>query len=78
MVNRPEVEQNHISLENARLDLKGVKNNLLSRLNATATLSNAGQGWSLSAIPAGIRNPNGTVTLRPPGPGDVNQLLIGG
>ena len=78
LANRPEVEQNHISLENARLDLKGVKNNLLPTLNATATLSNAGQGGSLSTIPQEFLNPNGTVTLRPPGPGDVNQLLIGG
>jgi len=78
LANRPEIEQTRITLENARLDLKGVKNNLLPTLNATASFSNAGQGGSLSTIPQEFLNPNGTVSLRPPGPGDVNQLLIGG
>jgi outer membrane protein TolC len=78
LLNRPEVEQNAISLENARLDLKGVKNNLLPTLNATASFSNAGQGGAISTIPQEFLNPNGTVSLRPPGPGDVNDKLIGG
>jgi len=78
LAERPEVEQNRISLENARLDLKGVKNNLLPTLNATASFSNAGQGGAISTVPQEFLNPNGTVSLRPPGPGDVNQRLIGG
>jgi outer membrane protein TolC len=78
LVNRPEVEQNAISLENARLDLKGVRNNLLPTLNATASFSNAGQGGSISKVAQEFVNPNGTISLRPPGPGDVNQMLIGG
>jgi outer membrane protein TolC len=78
LANRPEIEQNNISLENARLDLKGVRNNLLPSLSATASLSNAGQGGSISTTPQEFVNPNGTISYRPPGPGDVNQMLIGG
>ena len=51
LLNRPEVQQNQISLENARLDLKGVRNNLLPTLSATASFSNAGQGGSITNVP---------------------------
>jgi outer membrane protein TolC len=62
--NRPEVEQNQISLENARLDLLGVRNNLLPTLSAVVNLSNAGQAGT--AIPANA------------GPLGVNYFLAGG
>jgi len=78
LLNRPEIEQNGISLENARLDLQGVRNNLLPTLSATASFSNAGQGGSLSTVPQAFVNSNGTVSYRAPGPGDVNDMLIGG
>ena len=78
LLNRPEVEQNNISLENARLDLLGVKNNLLPTLSATASLSNAGQGGAISTIPQPVVGANGTVTYQKLTPGDVNQFLIGG
>jgi outer membrane protein TolC len=78
LLNRPEVEQNSITLENARLDLKGVKNNLLPTLSATASFSNAGQGGAISTIPQPFVNANGGVSYRQLTPADVNQFLIGG
>jgi outer membrane protein len=78
LLNRPEVEQNAISLENARLDLKGVKNNLLPTLSATASFSNAGQGGAITNLPQPIVGANGSVTYEKLTPGEVNQQLIGG
>lgn len=78
LAERPEVEQNRISLENARLDLMGVRNNLLPSLNATATLSNAGQAGAISTIPQPSIDKNGNVTYKLLGPGDVNPYFVGG
>ena len=61
---RPEVEQNQIALENARLDLLGVKNNVRPTLQAVVNLSNAGQAGT--AIPANA------------GPLGINSYLAGG
>ena len=61
---RPEVEQNQIALENARLDLLGVKNNLRPTLQAVVNLSNAGQAGT--PIPANA------------GPLGINYYLAGG
>jgi outer membrane protein TolC len=66
LTSRPEIEQNQITLENARLDLLGVKNNLLPTLSANVTMSNAGQGGSVGAAYKQI------------GPPEVNPFLIGG
>lgn len=66
MKNRPEIESNVISLENARLNMLGTKNNLLPTLSATLTASNSGQAGSLvpnSPLPVG---PNGEVIPPPP------------
>ena len=77
--NRPEIEQNQISLENARLDLLGVKNNLKPTLSATAGFSNAGQAGSISTTPQPVFDKSGNlIGNRLLGPGDVNQFLIGG
>src|ERR1017187_9239438 len=78
LTNRPEIEQNQITLENARLDLLGVRNNLLPTLSANINMSNAGQGGSISTIPQPYVTSNGSVAYKPLGPGDVNQFLIGG
>jgi outer membrane protein len=78
LLNRPEVEQNQITLENARLDLKGVKNNLLPTLSATASFSNAGQGGAISDVPQPVIAANGSVTYQKLTSADVNQFLIGG
>jgi outer membrane protein TolC len=78
LTNRPEVAQNQITLENARLDLLGVKNNLLPTLSANVAMSNAGQGGSISTVPQPYVTSNGSVAYKQLGPADVNQFLIGG
>ncbi|MGA2194883.1 MAG: TolC family protein [Bryobacteraceae bacterium] len=78
LTNRPEIEQNQITLENARLDLLGVKNNLLPTLSANVSMSNAGQGGSISTIPQPYITSTGSVAYKQLGPADVNQFLIGG
>ena len=78
LLNRPEVEQNQISLENARLDIKGVKNNLRPTLSATASFSNAGQGGSITNVPQPVVGTNGNITYEKLTPSEVNQFLIGG
>ena len=81
IANRPEIEQNQIALENARLDLLGTKNNLLPNLTFSANLSNAGQGGTLNPnVQVPIFSPDGKSVLgyRALGPQDVSSLLIGG
>lgn len=79
LANRPEVEQNQISLENARLDLLGTKNNLLPTLQAYANFSNSGQAGSITSTPQPIFDNQGHLQgYRQLGPGDVNNFLIGG
>jgi outer membrane protein TolC len=78
LLNRPEVEQNQISLENARLDLKGVRNNLLPTLSATASFSNAGQGGAITNVPQPVIGANGSITYEKLTASQVDQQLIGG
>jgi len=79
LLNRPEVEQNQINLENARLDLKGVRNNLLPTLSATASFSNAGQGGAITTVPQPYLGPNGTtLCCEKLTAAQVDQQLIGG
>jgi len=68
IAHRPEIEQNQISLENARLDLLGTKNNLLPTLSVSANFANNGQ--------AGSVNPNYNAALF--GPSQPSQFLLGG
>jgi outer membrane protein len=77
---RPEVEQQNITLENARLDLLGTKNNLLPTLQATASFSNIGQGGQITTIPQPIYSPvTGQITgYAPLTAAQVPQNLIGG
>ena len=76
---RPEIEQNQISLENARLDLLGTKNNLMPTLSAFANLSNAGQAGAIANTQVPIYDGKGNlIGTRPLGPGDVNNFLVGG
>jgi len=77
LLNRPEVEQNQISLENARLDLKGVRNNLLPTLSATASFANAGQGGTITNTLQPIVGQNGNVTYEKLTAAQVDQQLIG-
>ncbi len=59
MRNRPEVVVNQISLENARLNMLGTKNNLLPTLSANVTLSNSGQAGAVgnALVPIDPNNP---------------------
>lgn len=76
---RPEIEQNQISLENARLDLLGTKNNLLPSLSGFANFSNAGQAGAIANTQVPIYDAKGNlIGTRPLGLGDVNNFLIGG
>ncbi len=80
IAHRPEIEQNQIALENARLDLLGTKNNLLPSLQFSAQMSNAGQGGTLNP---NVQVPvygagNNIVGYRPLGPQDVSSIIIGG
>jgi len=77
LLNRPEVEQNRISLENSRLDLKGVRNNLLPTLSATASFSNAGQGGTITNLPQPVVGANGSVTYEKLTASQVDSQLIG-
>jgi outer membrane protein len=77
--NRPEIESNVISLENARLNMLGTKNNLLPTLSAQATLSNSGQAGSVAPNLTPIFGSNGQVIgYRPLTASDVNGFLLGG
>ena len=77
---RPEIEQNQISLENARLSMLGTKNNLLPSLTATASFSNSGQAGQVNSIPQAIYNPvNGQILgYRQLTTADVNGFFLGG
>ena len=80
MRNRPEVEVNTISLENARLNMLGTKSNLLPTLSASVTLSNSGQAGSVaSGTQLPIYGSNGQIIgFRPITAADVNGFLLGG
>ncbi len=78
--NRPEIFNNQISLENARLNLLGTKSNLLPTLSANLTLSNSGQAGSANSNGlAPVIGPNGTIIgYRPLTAFDVNGYFLGG
>jgi outer membrane protein len=80
IAHRPEVEQNQIALENARLDLLGTKNNLLPSLQFSAQMSNGGQGGTLNPnVQVPVLGPGNTIVgYRPLGPQDVSSIIIGG
>jgi outer membrane protein len=79
MRNRPELEQNQLSLENTRLDMLGTKNNLLPTLSAFANFSNSGQAGALTTVPQPYYSSTGQLLgYKQLGPGDVNAFLLGG
>lgn len=81
MAARPEVAQNQITLENARLDMLGTKSNLLPTLSVTAAASNSGQAGAVNSnylVPIGV-GPSGQILgYRPATNADVNNFLLGG
>ncbi|MBV9744564.1 MAG: TolC family protein, partial [Acidobacteriia bacterium] len=76
LAQRPEIEQQQITLENARLDLLGTKSNLLPTLQATASLSNAGLAGQVTSIPQPMYNNFGQIVGF--GPPVVTRSLVGG
>jgi outer membrane protein TolC len=81
MAARPEVAQNQISLENARLDMLGTKSNLLPTLSVTAAASNAGQAGAVNSnylVPTGYGPTGNILGYRPATSSDVNNFLLGG
>jgi len=60
LINRPDVEQSQITLENARLTTMGVKDALLPQLQAFLTASNSGVAGELNAlgVPATVAGAN--------------------
>lgn len=81
LASRPEVTQNQISLENARLDLLGTKNNLLPSLSVTASAANAGQAGAVNEnymVPTGYGPSGNILGYRPATNADVNNFLLGG
>jgi len=80
IAHRPEIEQNRIALENARLEMLGTKNALRPTLSVSATLTNSGQAGSVNtAVQVPILNANQQVTgYRPLTASDVNSFLLGG
>lgn len=79
MQHRTEIENNQISLENARLNMLGTKNNLLPTLSANVTLSNSGQAGSLGNAQVPIVGNTGQILgYRPITAADVNGFFLGG
>jgi outer membrane protein len=81
LATRPEVEQNQITLENARLDMLGTKNNLLPTLSVTAAASNSGQAGAVNSgylVPTGYSPTGQVLGYRPATNADVNNFLLGG
>jgi outer membrane protein TolC len=87
MRNRPEIESNVISLQNARLNMLGTKNNLLPTLSANVTLSNSGQAGGVNSrgvitVPSLSCNASGNCSVaysyRPVTAADVPGTFLGG
>ncbi|MGA3236815.1 MAG: TolC family protein [Bryobacteraceae bacterium] len=79
MQHRTEIENNQVSLENARLNMLGTKNNLLPTLSANVTLSNSGQAGALGNAQVPVVGNNGEVVgYRPITASDVNSFFLGG
>jgi outer membrane protein TolC len=77
LANRPETEQNRISLENARINMLGTKNAILPTLQAFVTLSNNAQAGQVNAIPVPI-TVDGQTQFVQRTPSSVNQFFVGG
>jgi len=75
--NRPEIAQNDINLENARINMLGTKNALLPTLQAFANVQNNGQAGAVNTIPVPTTI-NGETVYAVRTPADVNGYFLGG
>ena len=78
MANRPEIEQSRIGLEDTRINMLGVKDNLLPTLQASLSASNTGQAGQLNGIPLVETLSNGGTVTVPHNVAYVNQFFLGG
>lgn len=78
MVNRPDVEQSQIGLENTRITTLGVRDAMLPQLTAFANTSHTGLAGQVNTLPVPIQGPNGAVTYVNRTAADVNQYFLGG
>jgi outer membrane protein TolC len=78
MVNRPDVEQNAIGLEDARITTLGVKDAMLPQLTGFATFSNSGLAGQVNTQPYPVTLPNGQTAMYTRTAADVNQYFLGG
>jgi outer membrane protein TolC len=78
LANRPDVEQNAIGLEDARITTLGVKDAMLPQLTGFATFSNSGLAGQVNTQPYPVTLPNGQTVLQTRTAADVNQYFLGG
>lgn len=75
LASRPELKETAISLENARNNMKGVKNAMRPGLNLFVDLQNSGQAGQVNDIPIPIDPGSGLPLLNR---GTVNPTFLGG
>jgi outer membrane protein TolC len=78
LANRPDVEQNAIGLEDARITTLGVKDAMLPQLTGFATFSNSGLAGQVNTQPYPVTLPNGQTVLQTRTAADVNPYFLGG
>jgi outer membrane protein TolC len=78
LANRPDVEQNAIGLEDARITTLGVKDAMLPQLNGFASFSNSGLAGQVNTQPYPVTLPNGQTVMQTRTATDVNQYFLGG
>jgi outer membrane protein TolC len=78
LTNRPDVEQNAIGLEDARITTLGVKDAMLPQLNGFATFSNSGLAGQVNTLPYSVTLPNGQTVMQTRTAKDVNGYFLGG
>jgi outer membrane protein TolC len=78
LTNRPDVEQNAIGLEDARITTLGVKDAMLPQLTGFATFSNSGLAGQVNTLPYSVTLPNGQTVSQTRTAADVNPYFLGG
>jgi outer membrane protein len=78
LTNRPDVEQNAIGLEDARITTLGVKDSMLPQLTGFATFSNSGLAGQVNTLPVAVTLPNGQTVTQTRTAADVNPYFLGG
>lgn len=77
LANRPDVEQNSLNLEDARINMRGTKDAMMPQLTAYANLQNSGLAGQVNSLPVPVTS-NGQTTQFVRTPSDVPGFFIGG